>query len=86
MRLAAVEAAAVAAEAAAVAAAPGEGQESKTTQKLSPTSLTSRSHQHLLGMKKPSRFFTAALAVEHISRAPASSRAVGWICSIPAKQ
>lgn len=84
MKLAAVEAAAVAAEAAAEAAGPGEGQESETTQKLSPTSLTSRHHPHL-GMKKPSRFFTAALAVERISRAPASSRAVGCVCSTPAK-
>lgn len=82
MKLAAVVAAAVAAAAAAEPAGPDEGEESRTTQKLLPTSLISRHHQHLFGMKKPGRFFTAALAVECISRAPASS---GCIRSIPAK-
>lgn len=61
--------AAVVAAAAAEAAGPAAGEKSKTTQKLLPTSLISRCHQHLLGMKKPGRFFTVALAVECISPA-----------------
>lgn len=83
MKLAAVGSAAVAAAAAAEAAGPDEGEESKATQKLLPTNLKSRSHQHLLGMKKLGRLFI--LAVECISCAPASSRAAGDIRSIPSK-
>lgn len=69
LKLAAAEAAAVAAAGAAgpEAAGPEEGKQSKTTQKLLPTSLIGRCHQHLLGTRKPSRFFTVALAVECIS-------------------